>query len=88
MAAPCSIGGVIIVCLVVPLQYYFGYQIIKNKVKNGPNVTERWAIIQVGGQGEQAGVVCGGVWGDDTRTGAAARLPAAPPAHLHLCPCF
>jgi ABC-type multidrug transport system fused ATPase/permease subunit len=40
------IGGVIIVCLVVPLQYYFGYQIIKNKVKNGPNVTERWAIIQ------------------------------------------
>lgn len=42
----CSIGGVIIVCLVVPLQYYFGYQIIKNKSKNGPNVTERWSIIQ------------------------------------------
>lgn len=40
------IGGVIIVCMVVPLQYYFGYKIIKNKIKNAPNVTERWSIIQ------------------------------------------
>ena len=41
------IGGVIIVSMVVPLQYYFGYKIIKNKIKNAPNVTERWSIIQV-----------------------------------------
>lgn len=40
------IGGVIVVCLVVPLQYFFGWRIIRNKIKNGPHVTERWSIIQ------------------------------------------
>lgn len=49
------IGGVIIVCCVVPLQYIFGYQIIRNKIKNGPNVTERWAVIQVCCCAERAG---------------------------------
>lgn len=36
-----------IVCLIVPAQYYFGFRIIKNKVKNSPNVNERYSIIQV-----------------------------------------
>jgi hypothetical protein len=33
---------------VVPSQYYFGWKIIKNKLKNFKNTNERYGIIQVG----------------------------------------
>ncbi|KAI8468106.1 MAG: hypothetical protein J3K34DRAFT_479395 [Monoraphidium minutum] len=38
--------GVGILCLVVPAQYYFGYQIIKNKIANFHNTNERYSVIQ------------------------------------------
>lgn len=50
-----SLPGVAIVCLVVPAQYYFGWCIIKNKVKNQPNTNERFSIIQVGLGATQVG---------------------------------
>jgi hypothetical protein len=41
-----SLPGVGIVCAIVPLQYYFGFRIIKNKVANSANTNARYAIIQ------------------------------------------
>jgi ABC-type multidrug transport system fused ATPase/permease subunit len=41
-----SLPGVAVVCLVVPLQYYFGWKIISNKMKNTPNINERFSIVQ------------------------------------------
>ncbi len=41
-----SLPGVAIVCLIVPCQYFFGWFIIRNKVRNGPNIQERSAVIQ------------------------------------------
>lgn len=41
-----SLPGVAVVCMIVPAQYVFGFMIIKNKIKNNPNVVERYAVIQ------------------------------------------
>ncbi len=40
-----SLPGVAIVCAIVPLQYYFGFRIIKNKVANAPNTQERFSVM-------------------------------------------
>jgi hypothetical protein len=40
-----SLPGVAIVCAIVPLQYYFGFRIIKNKVANSPNTQERFSVM-------------------------------------------
>lgn len=39
--------GVGVVLLIVPLQYIFGFIIIKNKLKNAPHTQQRMSIIQV-----------------------------------------
>nr|AXF41555.1 HLA3 protein [Chlorella sp. ArM0029B] len=41
-----ALPGVGIVCAVVPLQYFFGLRIIRNKVCNSPNTNERYSIVQ------------------------------------------
>jgi ATP-binding cassette subfamily C (CFTR/MRP) protein 1 len=41
-----SLPGVLVVCLIVPAQYYFGFRIIKNKVANVQHVNDRFVIIQ------------------------------------------
>lgn len=38
--------GVGAICMIVPLQYYFGWRIIKNKVALSHNVNERFSVIQ------------------------------------------
>ena len=38
--------GVVILGLIVPLQYFFGYLISKNKVANSFNVDQRVSLVQ------------------------------------------
>jgi hypothetical protein len=35
-----------VICIVMPMQYVFGWMIIKNKIKNSKNTQERGGIIQ------------------------------------------
>jgi hypothetical protein len=35
-----------VICIVMPMQYLFGWMIIKNKIKNSKNTQERGGIIQ------------------------------------------
>jgi ABC transporter transmembrane region len=41
-----SVAGVAVICVIVPLQYYFGYLIIVYKKKNSPHARDRNIIVK------------------------------------------